>query len=82
VVQEIALGQHGVDRITVRLASVFIGTKMPGLFRVDSATELDWDFVRPAGGWTATTWSFSLPRHSQQTSTASRRHSPRWFSPS
>lgn len=52
VVQEVALGQHGVDRITVRLASVFIGARMPGWCRVDSATELDWDFVRPAGAAT------------------------------
>jgi hypothetical protein len=52
VVQEVALGQRGVDRITVRLASVFIGARLPGWCRVDSATELDWDFVRPAGSKT------------------------------
>jgi len=51
-VQEVALGQHDVDRITVRLASVFIGARLPGWCRVDSATELDWDFVRPAGAAT------------------------------
>ena len=52
VVQEVTLAQRGVDRITVRLASVFIGARMPGWCRVDSATELDWDFVRPAGSRT------------------------------
>jgi hypothetical protein len=52
VVQEVVLGQRGVDRITVRLASVFIGAAMPGWYRVDSATELDWDFVRPASSKT------------------------------
>jgi predicted lipid-binding transport protein (Tim44 family) len=52
VVQEVVLDQRGVDRITVRLASVFIGAAMPGWQRVDYATELDWDFVRRAGSKT------------------------------
>ncbi|HTZ27921.1 MAG TPA: hypothetical protein VMC83_28250 [Streptosporangiaceae bacterium] len=47
VVQAVALGERGVDRITVRLASVFIGLG-PDRKRVDMATQLDWDFVRPA----------------------------------
>jgi hypothetical protein len=53
-VQDVALGQQGVDRITVRLASVFIGAipggaNPPALRRIDAATLLDWEFVRPAG---------------------------------
>jgi len=56
-VQAVALGDHGVDRITVRLASVFIVVLLipstrPRSIRVDAATELDWDFVRPAGSKT------------------------------
>jgi hypothetical protein len=55
VVQDVALGQQGVDRITVRLASVFVGAtpaagaNPPALRRMDAATQLDWEFVRPAG---------------------------------
>jgi hypothetical protein len=56
-VQAVALGERGVDRITVRLASVVIGflvipSTPPRSMRVDGATELDWDFVRPAGSKT------------------------------
>ena len=56
-VQAVAHGDHGVDRITVRLASVFIVVLLipstrPRSIRVDAATELDWDFVRPAGSKT------------------------------
>jgi hypothetical protein len=56
-VQAVALGDHGVDRITVRLASVFIvalliSSTPPRSMRIDAATELDWDFVRPAGSKT------------------------------
>jgi hypothetical protein len=51
VVQAVALGERGVDRITVRLASVFVGLG-PDRKRVDMATQLDWDFVRPAGSKT------------------------------
>jgi hypothetical protein len=56
-VQAVALGERGVDRITVRLASVFIvvlviPSTTPRSIRVDGATQLDWDFVRPAGSKT------------------------------
>jgi hypothetical protein len=56
-VQAVALGDHGVDRITVRLASVFIVVMLipsttPRSMRIDAATELDWDFIRPAGSKT------------------------------
>jgi hypothetical protein len=56
-VQAVALGDHGMDRITVRLASVFIVVLLipstpPRSMRIDAATELDWDFVRPAGSKT------------------------------
>ncbi len=56
-VQEVALGERGMDRITVRLASVFIVVMLipathPTSIRVDAATQLDWDFVRPAGSKT------------------------------
>jgi len=53
VVQDVALGQQGVDRITVRLASVFIGAtpaagaNPPGLRRIDAATQLDWESCGP-----------------------------------
>jgi hypothetical protein len=55
VVQDVALSQRGMDRITVRLASVFIGAipaagpNPSALRRFDAATQLDWEFVRPAG---------------------------------
>jgi len=39
----------GMDRITVRLASVIAGAAGPGWQRTDGVTRFDWDFVRPAG---------------------------------
>ncbi len=45
----ITLGDHGVDRITVRLGSVMVGMIRQGWHRLESATQLDWEFVRPAG---------------------------------
>jgi len=85
VVQEVALGQHGLDRITVRLASVFIGARMPGWCRVDSATELDWDFVRPAGSATdpgavlqrRTCAKCGGPYHSEMDTVCGYCHTPR-----
>jgi hypothetical protein len=47
--QSVALGERGLDRITVRLASVSVGAAMPGWYRTDMVTQFDWDFVRPAG---------------------------------
>ena len=48
-VKTIALGDQGMDRITVRLASVIAGAAGPGWRRTDEVTRFDWDFVRPAG---------------------------------
>jgi hypothetical protein len=48
-VKRIALGDQGMDRITVRLASVIAGAAGPGWQRTDGVTRFDWDFVRPAG---------------------------------
>jgi hypothetical protein len=48
-VKHVELGDRGIDRITVRLASVITGAAGPGWQRTDSVTRFDWDFVRPAG---------------------------------
>jgi len=48
-VKNVALGDQGLDRITVRLASVIAGAAGPGWRRTDQVTRFDWDFVRPAG---------------------------------
>jgi predicted lipid-binding transport protein (Tim44 family) len=48
-VKNVALGDQGMDRITVRLASVIAGAAGPGWQRTDEVTRFDWDFVRPAG---------------------------------
>jgi hypothetical protein len=48
-VKRVALGDQGMDRITVRLASVIAGAAGPGWQRTDGVTRFDWDFVRPAG---------------------------------
>jgi hypothetical protein len=48
-VKNVALGDQGMDRITVRLASVVAGAAGPGWQRTDEVTRFDWDFVRPAG---------------------------------
>jgi hypothetical protein len=48
-VKRVALGDQGMDRITVRLASVIAGAAGPGWQRTDEVTRFDWDFVRPAG---------------------------------
>jgi len=45
-VRNVALSEQGMDRITVRLASVIVRS---GSLRIDEVTQLDWDFVRPAG---------------------------------
>jgi hypothetical protein len=85
VVQDVTLGPHGVDRITVRLASVFIGATMPGWGRADSATELDWDFVRPTGSTTdpgavlqrRTCAKCGGPYHSEMDTVCGYCHTPR-----
>jgi len=48
-ITDVAVGDHGVDRITVRLGSVMVGRIRHGWQRLESATLLDWEFVRPAG---------------------------------
>jgi hypothetical protein len=48
-VKGVALGDRGMDRITVRLASVIAGAAGPGWQRTDVVTRFDWDFVRAAG---------------------------------
>jgi hypothetical protein len=48
-VKNVALGDQGMDRITVRLASVIAGAVAPGWRRTDTVTRFDWDFARPAG---------------------------------
>jgi hypothetical protein len=48
-VKSVALGDQGMDRITVRLALVIAGAAGPGWRRTDEVTRFDWDFVRPAG---------------------------------
>ena len=48
-IRDLVLGDQGVDRITVRLGSVMVGMIRQGWHRLESATQLDWDFVRPAG---------------------------------
>jgi hypothetical protein len=48
-VKNVALGDQGMDRITVRLASVIAGAAGPDWRRTDEVTRFDWDFVRPAG---------------------------------
>jgi hypothetical protein len=50
VLQSVVLGERGLDRITVRLASVWVGFGLQ--HRIDMATQFDWDFVRPAGAKT------------------------------
>jgi hypothetical protein len=45
--QSVALGEKGLDRITVRLASVAVVAIAPGRHRTHMATQFDWDFVRP-----------------------------------
>jgi hypothetical protein len=47
-VRNVALAERGMDRITVRLGSVIVGTTGPGPGHSE-ATQFDWDFVRPAG---------------------------------
>lgn len=47
-VKNVTLGDQGMDRITVRLASVIAGAVEPGWRRTDEVTRFDWDFVRPA----------------------------------
>jgi hypothetical protein len=50
VLTNVVLGEQGVDRITVRLASIGVGaTDAAGWRLVDSVIERDWDFVRPSG---------------------------------
>jgi hypothetical protein len=48
-VKNVALGDQGMDRITVRLASVIVGAAGPAWQRTDEVTRFDWEFVRPAG---------------------------------
>lgn len=48
-ITNVAAGDHGVDRITVRLGSVMVGMIRHGWQRLEYATLLDWEFVRPAG---------------------------------
>jgi len=48
-VTNVALVEQGMDRITVRLASLTIVVPGPGWHRIDAATQFDWEFVRPAG---------------------------------
>ena len=48
-ITDVDLGDAGVDRITVRLASLIIGASQPGWGRIDEASRLDWEFVRPTG---------------------------------
>jgi hypothetical protein len=48
-VKSVALGDQGMDRITVRLASVIVGAAGPAWQRTDEVTRFDWEFVRPAG---------------------------------
>jgi hypothetical protein len=84
VVQAVALGERGLDRITVRLASVFIGLG-PDRKRVDMATQLDWDFVRPAGSKTdpgavlqpRTCAACGAPYRSEMDSACAYCHAPR-----
>lgn len=44
-VTEVALGEQGMDRITVRLGSVIIGAIRQSWRPLEAATLLDWDFV-------------------------------------
>jgi hypothetical protein len=57
---DVVLGEQGLDRITVRLSVVQVtaipaswetlgGAAKPGWKRMDVVTNLDWEFVRPAG---------------------------------
>jgi hypothetical protein len=48
-VRSVALGSQGMDRITVRLALVIVGTAGAAWQRTDGVTRFDWEFVRPAG---------------------------------
>jgi hypothetical protein len=48
-VKSVALGDQGMDRITVRLALVIVGAAGPAWQRTDEVTRFDWEFVRPAG---------------------------------
>jgi hypothetical protein len=48
-VTNVALGEQGMDRITVRLASLTVVVPGPGWRQIDEATQFDWEFVRPAG---------------------------------
>ena len=48
-VTNVDLAEQGMDRITVRLASVIVGAAGSGWQRIDEATQFDWEFVRPAG---------------------------------
>jgi hypothetical protein len=47
--RSVVLGERGLDRITVRLASVAVVAIAPGRNRTHIATQFDWDFVRPTG---------------------------------
>jgi predicted lipid-binding transport protein (Tim44 family) len=46
-VTNVALAEQGMDRITVRLASLTV--VVAGGQRIDEATQFDWEFVRTAG---------------------------------
>jgi hypothetical protein len=48
-VTNVDLAEQGMDRITVRLASVIVAAAGSGWHRIDEATQFDWEFVRPAG---------------------------------
>jgi hypothetical protein len=48
-VTNVVLAEQGMDRITVRLASLTVVVPGPGWGRIDEATQFDWEFVRPAG---------------------------------
>jgi predicted lipid-binding transport protein (Tim44 family) len=48
-VTNVALAEQGMDRITVRLASLTVVAVLPGGPRIDEATQFDWEFARPAG---------------------------------
>ena len=48
-VKSVALGDQGMDRITVRLALVIVGAAGAAWQRTDGVTRFDWEFVRPAG---------------------------------
>jgi predicted lipid-binding transport protein (Tim44 family) len=60
-VRDVSLGDNGVDRITVRLASVIIGAVRMGWVRNDAVTRLDWEFVR-ANGEKTDPYAVMVPR--------------------